>query len=152
VTIYPVGQVATIVSPQVRRILTQRGIADCLSIGFRAAKELGPVQKHPTCFQIGAFGLPGAPVGLNRADGTVVCFSPWSDTRSSVVNTTLQAFVDTLDAIADFGPLSPDPDVAEGTAQRMRPVLERIDPTALADADGVWLNMLDEIAAGMYGS
>jgi hypothetical protein len=87
---YPIEKVATIASPQTRQILTQRGIADCLPIGFREAKELGPVQKDPACVQIGAFGLPGAPVGIDRADGTVVCFSPWSDTGSSVVNTTLQ--------------------------------------------------------------
>jgi hypothetical protein len=151
VTTYPPEQVTAGADQAARQILTQRGIPDVLAVGFRSAKALGPVQKDPSCVQIGEFGIPGAPVGLSR-DGTVVCFSPWSDTGSSLVNTTLQTFVDSLDVIAEYGPFSDDPDVAEETAKRLRPALQRVDPAALADSDGVWYNVLDEIAAGMYGS
>jgi hypothetical protein len=152
VTTYPADQVATIADPQARQVLTQRGIPDCPAVGFRAAKELRPVAKDPSCVQIGAFGDPEAPVAVRRNDGTVVNFSPWSDTDSALVNTTLPAFVDSLAAIDDIGPFSDDPDVAEDQAARLKPALERIDPQAMDDEEGVWLNMLDEIAAGMYGS
>lgn len=150
-TTYPADQVGAVADPAAREILTQRGIPDTPAVGFRSAKALGPVAKDPSCLQLGEFGVPGAPVGLAR-DGTVVSFSPWSDTGSSLVNTNLQSFVDSLDVIAEYGPFSDDPDVAEESARRLRPALQRVDPAALADTEGVWYNVLDEIAAGMYSS
>jgi len=149
-TTYSAEQVAAISDADARRILTGPGIPDCPNVGFFAAETLAPVGKDPSVTQIGAFGKPEAPVGID-ATGAVVNFSPWSDTGSSVVNTSVRAFVDTLAAIAEFGPLPSDYQAAEAVADRLRPVLVGIDPAALSDHDGVWYNMLDEIAAGMYG-
>ena len=146
VTTYPPDQVISIAIPQAR-ILTQRGIDDCPPVGFRAARQLRPVDRDPACVQIGAFGPPEAPVGLG-IDGRVVCFSPWSDAGCRVVNTSLSAFVDSLDAFTRFGPFSADPDIAEVTARHLRPILAHLDPAALADADGVWPTLLDKVAAG----
>ena len=145
---YRQDQLGLIADPFLRAFLSERGIPDCPSIGFRAATSLLPVDKDPVCIQLGEFGRPGAPVGLDRTDGSVVCFSPWSDTGSSLVNTTLPAFVDSLEAIVALGVLSGD--FSEEAAGRLRPLLTRLDPEAFEDPDAVWPNMLDEIAAGFY--
>src|SRR5215471_10249729 len=102
-TTYSAEQVAAISDADARRILTGPGIPDCPNVGFFAAETLAPIGKDPSVTQIGAFGKPEAPVGID-ATGAVVNFSPWSDTGSSVVNTSVRAFVDTLAAIAEFGP------------------------------------------------
>lgn len=147
---YPAEQVGTIASSEARQILTERGLPEPDVMGFYPVRELRPLEQDPAYTLIGMWGSPGAPIAVNRADGSVVCFSRWS-TKSGLVNTSLKAFVDSLDAIESAAPLSADdPEYAVEASERVRDILERIDPIAMTDLDGFWEAIVDDIANGLY--
>jgi hypothetical protein len=149
---YPPEQVAPIAQAQARLVLTKRGLPDAHVTSFRPAQTLVPLERDPRFLVIGYWSMDAIPIAVSVDDATVVSATPWRD-GVDLVNTSLVAFVDSLDAITSAAPLSsrnpsyPDLDAA---AAYVHDALARIDPPALEDPDGHWQTIVDDIANGDY--
>jgi len=91
---YPTEQVATVPDGNARQILTVRGLPEANPTSFRPVPVL--------CL----WDTDRIPMCVDTTTGEVLCVGP-DKAMLYPVNTTLRAFVDSLDAIANAAPLSP---------------------------------------------
>ena len=153
---YPDG-VPSVVAPEVRRFLEDRGVPQAVLTIFRAAEGLFvPSYADLWC------SVSGVAIGYSREDdeiyissdtGQVLLLASWSPAAPLVVNRDIVAFVDSLVMLNGMLPLygvDRDLDASEAAADRLRFELQRLDMTSMEDPNGFWSAFLDDVAVGDY--
>jgi hypothetical protein len=162
---FAASQVAGITDEDARHILTDRDLAGRGYHVFRFAAELRPLRqlttrdlapataadpnrlaaalsrlRGPDVLVLGIWGRD-IPICLDPRDGQVVGWTPWGPAETYPVNSSLRAFVASIEAIeADprYRSARDDPQHYRDVEARLRKLLTAIDPVAMAEEDGFW--------------